>query len=152
LHPKFYSPIFSWNVESFSNYAKKLKLIGIAPTTLNVQVRSIADLIHLSSQVRGLHRFFPLLWITVLKFGTLHAKIEIREVGLTMAIHSNSVTKVHPVGTEASVSKPARLQSQTHFCPTCKECGLGKTMCTIPCLCDCKGGPTFEHLQSFLIY
>jgi hypothetical protein len=37
-----------------------------------------------------LHRFFPLLWITVLKFVTLHAEIEIREVGLTMAIHSNS--------------------------------------------------------------
>jgi hypothetical protein len=101
---------------------------------------------------QALHRFFPLLWITVLKFGTLYAEIEIRKVGLTMAIHSNSVRKVHPVGTEASVSKPARLQSRTHFCPTCKECGLGKTMCTIPRLCDCKGGPTFEHLQSFLIY
>jgi hypothetical protein len=34
FHPKFYSPIFSWDVESFSNYAKKLKLMGIAATTL----------------------------------------------------------------------------------------------------------------------
>jgi hypothetical protein len=98
------------------------------------------------------HRFFPLLWITVLKFGTLHAEIEIREVGLTMAIHSNSDTKVHHVGTKASVSRPTRLQSRSHFCPTDKECGLGKTMCTFPRLCDCKGGPTFEHLQSFRVW
>jgi hypothetical protein len=34
LHPKFYSPIFFWDVESSSNYAKKLKLTGIAATTL----------------------------------------------------------------------------------------------------------------------
>jgi hypothetical protein len=38
LHPKFYSPIFSWNVESFSNYAKKLKLTGIAATTLTYRI------------------------------------------------------------------------------------------------------------------
>jgi hypothetical protein len=62
------------------------------------------------------------------------------------------IAKVHPVGTEASVSKPAWLQSWTHFCPTCKECGFGKTMCTITRLCDYKGGPTFEHLQSLWIY
>jgi hypothetical protein len=34
LHAKFYSPIFFWDVESSSNYAKKLKLTGIAATTL----------------------------------------------------------------------------------------------------------------------
>jgi hypothetical protein len=34
LHPKFYSPIFFWDVESSSNYAEKLKLMGIAATTL----------------------------------------------------------------------------------------------------------------------
>jgi hypothetical protein len=34
LHPKFYSPIFFWDVESSSNYAEKLKLTGIAATTL----------------------------------------------------------------------------------------------------------------------
>jgi hypothetical protein len=34
LHPKFYSPIFFWDVESSSNYAKKLKLTEIAATTL----------------------------------------------------------------------------------------------------------------------
>jgi hypothetical protein len=34
LYPKFYSPIFFWDVESSSNYAKKLKLTGIAATTL----------------------------------------------------------------------------------------------------------------------
>jgi hypothetical protein len=37
LHPKFYSPIFFWDVESSSNYAKKLKLTGIATTTLMVE-------------------------------------------------------------------------------------------------------------------
>jgi hypothetical protein len=35
LHPKFYSPIFFWDVESSSKYAKKLKLTGIAATTLS---------------------------------------------------------------------------------------------------------------------
>jgi hypothetical protein len=35
LHPKFYSPIFFWDVESSSNYAEKLKLTGIAATTLD---------------------------------------------------------------------------------------------------------------------
>jgi hypothetical protein len=35
LHPKFYSPIYLWDVESSSNCAKKLKLTaGIAATTL----------------------------------------------------------------------------------------------------------------------
>jgi hypothetical protein len=34
LHPEFYSPIFFWDVESSSNYAEKLKLTGIAATTL----------------------------------------------------------------------------------------------------------------------
>jgi hypothetical protein len=34
LHPKFYSPIFFWDVESSTNYAKKLKLTRIATTTL----------------------------------------------------------------------------------------------------------------------
>jgi hypothetical protein len=34
LYPKFYLPIFFWDVESSSNYAKKLKLTGIAATTL----------------------------------------------------------------------------------------------------------------------
>jgi hypothetical protein len=38
LHPKFYSPIFFWDVESSSNYAKKLKLKGIATTTLHRQL------------------------------------------------------------------------------------------------------------------
>jgi hypothetical protein len=39
LHPKFYSPIFFWDVESSSNYAEKLKLAGIAATTLYVARR-----------------------------------------------------------------------------------------------------------------
>jgi hypothetical protein len=47
LHPKFYSPIFSWDVESFSNYAKKLKLTGIAATTL-----------HQTKLLRGYAQFF----------------------------------------------------------------------------------------------
>jgi hypothetical protein len=34
FHSKFYLPIFFWDVESSSNYAKKLKLTGIAATTL----------------------------------------------------------------------------------------------------------------------
>ena len=34
MHPKFYLPIFFWDVESSSNYAKKLKLTVIAATTL----------------------------------------------------------------------------------------------------------------------
>jgi hypothetical protein len=40
LHPKFYSPIFFWDVESSSNYAKKLKLTGIAATTLPCNLSS----------------------------------------------------------------------------------------------------------------
>jgi hypothetical protein len=40
LHPKFYSPIFFWDVESSSNYAKKLKLTGIAATTLVLVIAS----------------------------------------------------------------------------------------------------------------
>jgi hypothetical protein len=34
LHPKFYLPIFFWDVESSSNYAKKLKLLELVATTL----------------------------------------------------------------------------------------------------------------------
>jgi hypothetical protein len=34
MHPKFYSPMFFWYVESSSDYAEKLKLTGIATTTL----------------------------------------------------------------------------------------------------------------------
>jgi hypothetical protein len=38
LYPKFYSPIYFLDVESSSNYAKKLKLTGIATTTLDIEV------------------------------------------------------------------------------------------------------------------
>jgi hypothetical protein len=34
LHPKFYTPIFLWDVESSPNYTEKLKLTEIAATTL----------------------------------------------------------------------------------------------------------------------
>ena len=36
LHPKFYLPIFFGDVASSSNYAKKLKLMGIATTTVHL--------------------------------------------------------------------------------------------------------------------
>ena len=49
---------------------------------------------------------FPLLriTITVLKFGTLYVGIGIRVVELTIAIHTNSIRKVHHVESDASVS------------------------------------------------
>jgi hypothetical protein len=34
LDPKFYKPIFFWNIKSAPNYTKKLILIGIATITL----------------------------------------------------------------------------------------------------------------------
>jgi hypothetical protein len=49
LHPKFYSPILSGDVESFSNYAKKLKLTGIAATTLVEVSFPISRMHHTSS-------------------------------------------------------------------------------------------------------
>jgi hypothetical protein len=56
-----------------------------------------------------LHRF-PLLriTITVLKFGTLYVGIGIRVVELTIAIHTNSIRKVHHAESNASVSITSR--------------------------------------------
>jgi hypothetical protein len=46
LHPKFYMPIFLWDVESSPNYTEKLIFVGIGTITLLVKELSGSSLLH----------------------------------------------------------------------------------------------------------